>query len=86
MTAENGTAAAEQRIAEIVRELKLEKHPEGGWFAEVYTAPVSFAEGSGPWRGVSTICWAGRISLPSMRSIVMSCGIIMKARGCGCMF
>ena len=47
MTAENGTAAAEQRIAEIVRELKLEKHPEGGWFAEVYTAPVSFAEGSG---------------------------------------
>ena len=47
MTAENETAAAEQRIAEIVRELKLEKHPEGGWFAEVYTAPVSFAEGSG---------------------------------------
>ena len=47
MTAENGTAAAEQRIAEIVRELKLEKHPEGGWFAEVYTAQVSFAEGSG---------------------------------------
>ena len=47
MTAENETAAAEQRIAEIVRELKLEKHPEGGWFAEVYTALVSFAEGSG---------------------------------------
>ena len=47
MAAENGTTAAEQRIAEIVRELKLEKHPEGGWFAEVYTAPVSFAEGSG---------------------------------------
>ena len=48
--------------------------------------PLPKAAGSGPWRGVSTICWAGRISLPSMRSIVMSCGIIMKARGCGCMF
>ena len=75
MTAENGTAAAEQRIEEIVRELKLEKHPEGGWFAEVYTAPISFAEGSGQ-----------RISLPFMRSIVMSFGIIMKAPACGCMF
>ena len=85
MTAKNGTAA-EKRVAEIVRELKLEKHPEGGWFAEVYTAPVSFAEGSGPWRGVSTICWMAQLFRRFIRSIVRNCGIIMKALACGCMF
>ena len=37
-------AAKQSRIAEMTNALKLEKHPEGGWFAEVYTAPVSFAE------------------------------------------
>ena len=88
MTAENGTAAAEQRIAEIVRELKLEKHPEAAGLRRCirHRYPLPKAAGSGPWRGVSTTCLAGRISLPSMRSIVMSFGIIMKARGCGCMF
>ena len=37
-------AAKQSRIAEMADALKLEKHPEGGCFAEVYTAPVSFAE------------------------------------------
>ena len=32
------------RIKEIVQELKMEGHPEGGWFSEVYTAPVSFTD------------------------------------------
>ena len=44
MAAEHETSAVDSRIEEIVRGLNLERHPEGGWFAEVYTAPVSFAE------------------------------------------
>ena len=43
MTMYDGTAK-QSRIAEMTNALKLEKHPEGGCFAEVYTAPVSFAE------------------------------------------
>ena len=42
MAAEHETSAVDSRIAEIVRGLNLVRHPEGGWFAEVYTAPVSF--------------------------------------------
>ena len=43
MTMYDGTVK-QSRIAEMANALKLEKHPEGGWFAEVYTAPVLFAE------------------------------------------
>ncbi len=42
---EHGTSAGIPRITELVRALHMERHPEGGWFAETYTAPVSFAEG-----------------------------------------
>ena len=29
------------RVAELKEKYSLEKHPEGGWFSEVYTAPFS---------------------------------------------
>ena len=50
MVIDNGTTAS--RIKEIVQELKMEGHPEGGWFTEVYTAPVSFAD-SGEQRALA---------------------------------
>lgn len=34
--------AAEQKTAQWIQSLGLEKHPEGGWFAEVYTAPSEY--------------------------------------------
>ncbi|MDZ7733308.1 MAG: cupin domain-containing protein [Acidimicrobiia bacterium] len=39
---------------DVIEELGLEPHPEGGWFAEVWTHPD--ADGSGRPRGSSIYC------------------------------
>lgn len=38
------------RAEEIVHALDMEKHPEGGWFSEVYTAPFAEQKAAGQSR------------------------------------
>ena len=35
------------RVDEIVQGLQMVRHPEGGWFSEVYTSPVVFSTSDG---------------------------------------
>lgn len=35
------------RVPEIIEQLHLSGHPEGGWFSEVYTSPRTFATADG---------------------------------------
>ncbi len=42
------------RVAELIAQLQLQPHPEGGWFAEVHRATHQVQRADGEWRSALT--------------------------------
>ena len=55
------------RVEELIRALGMEKHPEGGWYAEVYRSPVKVLRNGRERSAVSAIYFLlprGEVSRP----------------------